>query len=599
MTDTSSRLIEQLLSIYPTTRRFHDVLIYLLRACRDTIEAESAALFLEDQQVLTGAHAAQGAPTAEWATEYVLVAGEGGWSGLPLPSRMVFPDGLLAIAEEITTSVYLSRVVGGDTLGSLGSDLIVLDSRKVALCRGVFLFQAARQDAMAGRIREACLLIEASLPILEAVFAREAGEATTALLAGGPIVPSRASRERFRATFTYARSVVGAEGASLMVFGLATGHTAELHLVATDPRRLPSSGPPYGLAGPSVTGWVMSLARSCAISDSESFRQQLFGAWGKAYSEPVWRDIEDPAVPRSLMFCFHQTAEGPLYILRCANSTRNPTRHFSVLDRLLGERLVVTLALMHRSMENEARALRLFSDVKHELKIKLQAIRSAGRFVAKALSAEQVGQGLRRSEDERIKKLENLDLTVEEIRRLLRRFSFAVTANPDVPAKRMPFRPYADLVRPACSMLESAAKKRGIRFAFHYTTQLGLMYSDKQLWSQVVQNVVDNAVKYTLDGETIAVAFERVSAGGGWIHVASKSIPIIADEAELIFGAGHRGQHAKNVAPGEGLGLTIAAQIAGDFGGTVKLRIGEVNVFSILLPGPLFRPPAAETGRDQ
>ena len=101
---------------------------------------------------------------------------------------------------------------------------------------------------------------------------------------------------------------------------------------------------------------------------------------------------------------------------------------------------------------------------------------------------------------------------------------------------------------------------------------------------QVASILLDNAVKYTLEGGTITVGVRRrgdrveleVSDNGGGIR---------EDELPLIFERFHRADAAR-AKDGAGLGLSIARQIAEAHGGTIQAtsKVGAGSAFVLVLP---------------
>jgi heavy metal sensor kinase len=106
------------------------------------------------------------------------------------------------------------------------------------------------------------------------------------------------------------------------------------------------------------------------------------------------------------------------------------------------------------------------------------------------------------------------------------------------------------------------------------------------LLGQAVDNLVDNAFKYSEPGSVVHVrllgAAERVV-----IEVEDRGPGIAAEDAERIFEPFFRSTHARRRGiGGVGLGLAVTARIAAAFGGRVELknRPGEGCCFTIGLP---------------
>jgi two-component system sensor histidine kinase MprB len=83
---------------------------------------------------------------------------------------------------------------------------------------------------------------------------------------------------------------------------------------------------------------------------------------------------------------------------------------------------------------------------------------------------------------------------------------------------------------------------------------------------RAVSNIVTNADKWTLDGESIVV---RVDSGS--VTVTDSGPGFDAEDVDHVFERFYRSPEARSM-PGSGLGLSIVAQIVEDHGGTVFAR---------------------------
>ena len=101
---------------------------------------------------------------------------------------------------------------------------------------------------------------------------------------------------------------------------------------------------------------------------------------------------------------------------------------------------------------------------------------------------------------------------------------------------------------------------------------------------QVASILLDNAVKYTPEGGSVAV---KVVEGDGWatLEVSDTGIGISEDDLPLIFERFHRADAARTEG-GAGLGLSIARQIAESHGGRIEAQStpGKGSTFTLLLP---------------
>jgi two-component system, OmpR family, sensor kinase len=113
--------------------------------------------------------------------------------------------------------------------------------------------------------------------------------------------------------------------------------------------------------------------------------------------------------------------------------------------------------------------------------------------------------------------------------------------------------------------------------------ELGATF-DRDRVLQVASILLDNAVKYTAQGGSVAV---RVVGADGWaaLEVSDTGIGIPEDQMPMIFERFHRADTARTEG-GAGLGLSIARQVAESHGGRIEARStpGKGSTFTLLLP---------------
>jgi two-component system, OmpR family, sensor histidine kinase MtrB len=103
--------------------------------------------------------------------------------------------------------------------------------------------------------------------------------------------------------------------------------------------------------------------------------------------------------------------------------------------------------------------------------------------------------------------------------------------------------------------------------------------------AQVITNLVSNAIKYSPDGGrvTVTTSTEGLAAV---ISVSDEGVGVPLEDHERIFEPFHRCQRSQELAPGVGLGLSVARKIVAAHGGTLELesRRGAGSTFQIILP---------------
>lgn len=96
---------------------------------------------------------------------------------------------------------------------------------------------------------------------------------------------------------------------------------------------------------------------------------------------------------------------------------------------------------------------------------------------------------------------------------------------------------------------------------------------DEEKITQVINNIISNAVKYTNDDGIIAMSFKRLTDGLE-IICEDNAIGIGQEELKLVFNKFYRSdKHRNQNIPGSGLGLSIAKYI-------VEMHNGNIELFS-------------------
>ena len=112
------------------------------------------------------------------------------------------------------------------------------------------------------------------------------------------------------------------------------------------------------------------------------------------------------------------------------------------------------------------------------------------------------------------------------------------------------------------------------------------MFGDPEELGRVIDNMVDNAVKYTPEDGSVAVSME-VGEDEVSIEVTDTGIGISSADQGHVFSAFHRSTNPNALSvPGTGLGLPIAQRIAETHGGTLSVRseLGHGSTFRFTLP---------------
>ena len=131
--------------------------------------------------------------------------------------------------------------------------------------------------------------------------------------------------------------------------------------------------------------------------------------------------------------------------------------------------------------------------------------------------------------------------------------------------------PFAGLLEESCQAMRIEAPRRGHTLRLEGTGGLPAIRADRERISQVVMNVLSNAIKYTPDGGRIVLTAgctpDRV-----WLEVADNGIGIPPEDRDRIFERFYRVDKARSrESGGTGLGLSIAQEIVRQHQGSLTL----------------------------
>ncbi len=133
------------------------------------------------------------------------------------------------------------------------------------------------------------------------------------------------------------------------------------------------------------------------------------------------------------------------------------------------------------------------------------------------------------------------------------------------------------------------AASRQLLIDYRAETPLPFALADPAMLSQVVSNLLTNAINYTAEGGMITVATAtRARDEQSWITITIQDTGpgISPHDRAHIFERFYRGEAGrKSGAPGTGLGLAISAQIMNKLGGSITAdsQLGEGAAFTVWL----------------
>ena len=133
---------------------------------------------------------------------------------------------------------------------------------------------------------------------------------------------------------------------------------------------------------------------------------------------------------------------------------------------------------------------------------------------------------------------------------------------------------------------EKRAKEKNLEFNLEVDENVpARLYGDEVRVSQIITNILTNAVKYTKEGSVTLKVWGKFAKGSGYllrVDVTDTGIGIKEEDREKLFSSFARLDEKKNKnIEGTGLGLAITAKL-------VKLMEGTINVKSVYTKGSTF-----------
>jgi signal transduction histidine kinase len=244
--------------------------------------------------------------------------------------------------------------------------------------------------------------------------------------------------------------------------------------------------------------------------------------------------------------------------------------------------LVGAIGLAGGSVARQMRLSQMKSDfvsnVSHELRTPLSSIRVFGEYmrlgrVTREDKIREYGEYIE-AESRRLTQLINNILDFSKIESAEKKYRFCPT---DV----------VELVEHTVAGFELPLRESGVSISFAVRGgRPPLLMLDKDAFSQVLVNLLDNAVKYSNGNKTIQVT---VSGQPDQVRIAVRDhgIGIPAAERKKIFEKFYRvGSGLVHDVKGSGLGLSIVEHVAKAHGGRVEVEsaVGEGSTFTIVLP---------------
>ncbi len=142
-----------------------------------------------------------------------------------------------------------------------------------------------------------------------------------------------------------------------------------------------------------------------------------------------------------------------------------------------------------------------------------------------------------------------------------------------------------DIIASLIPDLALRAKTQNRKLTFHISDTLPTIAADRSSLSEVISNLIDNAIKYSKDGGEVVVS---ASAKGNFVEMTVQDFGIGMPGSVVgnLFNKFYRSHRSRQTVSGTGLGLYICKAIVESHGGSIWVRSveGEGTTFGFTTP---------------
>jgi signal transduction histidine kinase len=247
---------------------------------------------------------------------------------------------------------------------------------------------------------------------------------------------------------------------------------------------------------------------------------------------------------------------------------------------LLGASVVLLIVSAHRATRAAQRQLDFVSSVTHEFRTPVAVICSAGDNLADGIintpqQIERYGKLLRR-EGNRLSEMVEQILEFAGARSRRKKYDFQIVS-------------VSNLIETVLADCQPVIEEKGFTVEKQIAADLPAVSADQAALKQSIQNLVNNALKYSNGSRWIGIS-AKPERGRVSISVEDKGFGIEPRELRQIFEPFYRGRKAVDEQiHGNGLGLSLVKQIIEAHGGEIRVKseTGKGSRFTIEIPAAL------------
>lgn len=222
-----------------------------------------------------------------------------------------------------------------------------------------------------------------------------------------------------------------------------------------------------------------------------------------------------------------------------------------------------------KEVENLRREL--IANVSHDLRTPISIIR--GYIETLQMKEDTI------TNEERKRYINTVSESAEKLEKLINElFELSKLEANQVKAKKEPLI-ISELVSDISNKYQLIAQTKKIEIETELSKELPPVYADVSLIERVMQNLIDNAIKYTPEGGKITIQTKRSNGTAVEVSVSDTGIGIPENDREQVFARYYKANNFTDLKNSTGLGLAIAKKILDLHNSTLDL-VSKENVGS-------------------
>ena len=231
-----------------------------------------------------------------------------------------------------------------------------------------------------------------------------------------------------------------------------------------------------------------------------------------------------------------------------------------------------TLRPIQQSLDRQKR---FTADASHDLRTPLAIMKTEIEVALQNNHADN--STYRKTLKSGLEEIQTMSLLVEDLLTLAR------TENKNKDITKM-YIDYQDVLNKLVNRIQKQVNEKSI------TVQLdikdtGKIYVHEHSFTRALQNIVQNAIRYTKSGGVISIKLVRLGRHFT-LSIKDTGVGISSKDLPYVFDRFYKASHSRNDQAGSGLGLSIAKEIIEMYGGSLSIESneGKGTVVTIVMP---------------